>query len=175
MDPGACAYGTDMAAATAMSRLPSAGKLRRLNRRQRKKLRVGEFREYVFEVSLAFRHPLDEVAHVALLDDFIAMIESLGLVVGGLGGRLPLMRTDGVIAARGRGSPSAADRHAVLEWLTHRPEVARVQAGELVDGWYGWDDEVPNAQTRAAMDEARTMMNIRASGSSASSSNADGE
>lgn len=157
------------------SRSPSAGKLRRLNRRQRKKLRVGEFRECVFEVRMVFRLPLEETAHTELLDAFIAMIESRGLVVGGLGGRLPLTRTDGVIAARGRGSPSEADRQAVLEWLTKRSEVERVDAGELVDGWYGWDDAVPNAQTRAAMDEARTVMNIRASGSSVSPSKADGE
>lgn len=72
-----------------MSRLPSARRLHRLNRRQRKKLRVGEFRECVFEVRLLFRHPLDEIAHAALLDAFIAMIESRDLVVGGLGSKLP--------------------------------------------------------------------------------------
>lgn len=144
--------------------LPSARRLRRLNRRQRKKLHVGEFQELVFDVRMAFRQPLDEATHSTLLDAFIAMIETRGLIVGGLGGRLPLTRTDGVIAARGRGSPTEADRQAVLDWLTKRPEVERAVAGEFVDGWYGWGDEVANAQTRAAMEEARAMMNARASG-----------
>lgn len=41
-----------------LNRPPSAGRLRWLNRRQRKKLRVGEFRERVFEVRMTFRRPL---------------------------------------------------------------------------------------------------------------------
>ena len=45
--------------------LPSARTLRRLNRRQRKKLRVGEFQELVFEVRVQFRQPMDDAAHDA--------------------------------------------------------------------------------------------------------------
>ena len=41
----------------------SAGRLRRLNRRQRKKLRLGEFQELVFEIRVHFHQPLDDTAH----------------------------------------------------------------------------------------------------------------
>lgn len=119
-----------------LSRPPSVGMLRRLNRRQRKKLRVGEFRELVFEVRMIFRHPLDEPAHAALLNAFIDLVESRGLIVGGLGGRLPLDAADGIVAAGGRDSPSDADWQAVVAWLQQRPEIATAEAGEFFDGGY---------------------------------------
>ena len=37
----------------------STARVRRLNQRQRKKLRVGEFTEYVFDVELTFRESVD--------------------------------------------------------------------------------------------------------------------
>jgi hypothetical protein len=117
----------------------SAGRLCRLNRRQRKKLRLGEFQELVFEIRVRFHQPLDEAAYDPFLDAFIEFIESCQLAVGGLGGRLPLAETDGIISAWGRGSPVEEDRQAILAWLHERPEVAFAEVGEFVDGWYGWD------------------------------------
>ena len=117
----------------------SAGRLRRLNRRQRKKLRLGEFQELVFEIRVHFHQPLDDAAYDSFLDAFIDFIESRKLAVGGLGGRLPLAETDGIISAWGRGSPAEEDRQAVLAWLHERPEAALAEVGEFVDGWYGWD------------------------------------
>lgn len=117
----------------------STGRLRRLNRRQRKKLRLGEFQELVFEVRLSFKEPLDGAAFEPFLDAFIDFIEMRRLAVGGLGGRLPLTETDGMISAWERGSPVDGDRQAVLAWLQARPEVAQAEVGEFVDGWYGWD------------------------------------
>lgn len=121
-----------------LQQMPTAERLKRLNRRQRKKLRVGEFQELVFVVRVAFRRALDELAYAPLLDAFIDLIESRRLMVGGMGGRLPLLETDGVVSASGRGSPSEDDRQVILNWLTNRPEVASAESGELVDGWYGW-------------------------------------
>lgn len=123
-----------------MNSLPSARKLQRLNRRQRKKLRVGEFQELVFKVRMTFRQPLAEPAYDVLLDAFIELIESRRLIVGGLGGQLPLVEADGIVSAWGRGSPAEEDRQAVLDWLRHRPEVASAEVGEFVDGWYGWEN-----------------------------------
>ncbi|UZR28133.1 YggL family protein [Methylococcus mesophilus] len=123
-----------------LNRLPSAGKLLRMNRRQRKKLRVGEFQERVFEVRMRFHNPMDDAAHDDFLDGFIALIESRHLAVGGLGGQLPLMETDGIVSAWGRGSPTEEDRQAVLDWLRRHPRVAGAEAGDFMDGWYGWDD-----------------------------------
>lgn len=119
--------------------LTSTGRLHHLNRRQRKKLRLGEFQELIFEVRMAFKAPLDDANYEPFLDAFIDFIEMRRLAVGGLGGRLPLSETDGMISAWERGSPSDEDRQAVLAWLQARSEVAQAEVGEFVDGWYGWD------------------------------------
>lgn len=116
--------------------LPSAPAIRRLNRRQRKKLRVGEFQEHVFDVRMQFHQPLVDAALDVFLDGFIAFAEARRLVVGGLGGALPLSETEAVVSTAGRGSPSESDRHAVLDWLRQRPEVAGAEAGDFIDGWY---------------------------------------
>ena len=120
--------------------LPSSRKIRRMNRRQRKKLRMGEFQEFVFEIRVGFRQPMNDAALDFFLDGFIDLIESRHLAVGGMGGQLPLMETDGVVSAWGRGSPTEADRATVVNWLQQRPEVSRAEAGDLIDGWYGWED-----------------------------------
>lgn len=119
--------------------LPSPEKLQRLNRRQRKKHRVGEFQEFVFEVRVRFRQPLSGPEYDPFLDDFIELIESRNLAVGGMGGRLPLAETTGVVQLARRGSPTEEDRQAVLAWLRQRAEVASADASERVDGWYSWD------------------------------------
>lgn len=111
-----------------------------MNLRQRKKLRVGEFREFVFEIKVRFRQPMEGAALDAFMDSFIDLIESRHLIVGGLGGRLPLMETDGIVSAWGRSSPTNEDRLAVLDWLGKHVEVANAEAGDLIDGWYGWED-----------------------------------
>jgi len=78
--------------------LPSVRKLARMNRRQHKKLRVGGFQELVFEVRIRFHQPMEETRLGIFLDDFIELIESRRLVVGGLGGSLPLLATDGIVS-----------------------------------------------------------------------------
>lgn len=119
-----------------MKHMPTPRRTRRLNARQRKKRRLGEFRELVFEIRIAFRQPMDDDAYDAWLDAMIGMIEARGLCFGGMGGSLPMRETGGVIQKWGRGSPSEDDRQAVLQWLRDRPEVAHSEAGELADGWY---------------------------------------
>jgi len=122
-----------------MSQLPSTGKLNRLNRRQRKKLLVGEFQELVFDTQISFAKSLDESAYDAFIDAFIDFVESRHLVIGGFGGSLPLSEMDGLVSKAGPGSVTDADRQAVQAWLEQRAEVSKVVLGELVDGWYGWD------------------------------------
>jgi uncharacterized protein len=123
-----------------MAKLPtSSGRIRQLNRRQRKKLHLGEFQQLIFSVHAQFQPPLDESAYMALWTEFINFIESRNLWVGGLGGDLPLAETEGVIQAIGSGSSSEEDRQAVVAWLRARPEVTSASADDLVDGWYGWD------------------------------------
>lgn len=110
----------------------------RLNRRQRKKLYLGEFQETIFEIHIRFLHVLSERGYDQFLDAFIAFIESRKLLVAGLGGCLPPLEIDGVISVNGRGSPVLADRLAVVDWLRAYPDVAEAEAGEFVDAWYGW-------------------------------------
>lgn len=114
--------------------------VRRLNRRQRKKLRVAEYAEYVFEVRLWFEKPLEDAGFDQFLNAFIEMIESRDLRLSGMGGLLPLKKTDALIHASRRRSPTAQDQHAVMIWLGQRAEVARAQVGDRVDAWHGWED-----------------------------------
>jgi uncharacterized protein len=64
------------------------------------------------------------------------------LIVGGMGGHLPLAETDGHRVGVEARSPSDDDWQTVLAWLKNRPEVANGEVGEFVDGWYdgqsGW-------------------------------------
>lgn len=111
--------------------------LHRLNRRQRKKLRVGEFIERVFEVELAFTAPLNDAAYDTLLNAFIDLAESRNLLLCGFSGHIPFDNADGMISAQ-RGSVTEEDREAILTWLRARPEIKSVVSAALRDGWYGW-------------------------------------
>ena len=114
---------------------PSKSRIRKLNLRQRKKLRMGEFRELVFSLRWTSSRPLEEIAQDGLLDNFIAFIEARGLMYGG--GFAP-DGGDGIVARFSRSSTSVDDRDAVLDWMRNAPLVATADAGEFVDGWYGW-------------------------------------
>ncbi|MDV7402476.1 50S ribosome-binding protein YggL, partial [Arthrospira platensis SPKY1] len=99
----------------------------------RKKLRAGEFREFLFAVQMRFGVPLDEDAYEGFLDALLRFADSQRLTLGGLGGRMPLTETSAVVSARTRGSPSEADRKALLEWLGRRCEVESAEASAFVD------------------------------------------
>jgi uncharacterized protein YggL (DUF469 family) len=122
------------------SALISKERLPRLNRRQRKKLHVGEFQELGFHLSIALSDPLDKSIWDAWWDEVIDRIESLGLAVGGLRGSIPLMETDAFVVCHRRGSVSHEQRVALLTWLRDRSEIAKVDVSDLVDAWYGWDE-----------------------------------
>jgi uncharacterized protein len=107
--------------------------LRGLNRRQRKKLRLGEFRELVFALRWSFTSALDKASLDAHIDAFLAVVESRDLAFGG--GFSPT-ESDGMVACAGRRSTTVEDKETMLSWLRARPEVASVEAGEFVDGWY---------------------------------------
>ena len=119
-----------------LNQIPSARKLVRLNRRQRKKLRVGEFQELVFEVGIRFGQPMEGPRLDAFVDGFIDLVESRRLAAGGGGGGL---EAQWVVSTWNRGSATEDDRRAVLDWLLPHPEVVDAKAGALIDGWYGWE------------------------------------
>jgi len=41
-----------------------------------------------------------------------------------------------MVSCAGRRSTTEEDKETMLRWLRARPEVASVEAGEFVDGWY---------------------------------------
>jgi len=116
----------------------STSRMRRLNARQRKKLRVGEFREHCFDVELVFHSPMRGEPYHDFINDFFGVLEERGLLGGGFGGREPFSETEGVVARIERGSPSEADREAVIAWLRARPEVVDARAKDFKDAWHGY-------------------------------------
>lgn len=114
----------------------SKRRLARWNQRQRKKFHAGEFQELGFTLALRFSKALDAPALDAFHDDLFAVLDAQGLIVGGLGGALPLARTTAFVAAW-RGSVSEAQRDTLLDWLRTRPEVAEARASAWEDCWRG--------------------------------------
>ena len=106
-----------------------------MKKRLRKKLHLGEFREYSFHV--AFRTPasVSAVEDDDLLDRFLEMLEVNVLQFGGSGG---LHEFDGIVQCY-PGSATDQHRDTVRLWLEHQPDVFNIVVGELVDAWHGWD------------------------------------
>jgi uncharacterized protein YggL (DUF469 family) len=116
----------------------STGRMRRLNPRQRKKLRVGEFKEHCFDIELVFHSPMRGEPYHDFINDFFGFLEQRGLLGGGFGGKEPFSETEGVIANIERGSPGEEDREAVVQWLRARPEVVDARARDFKDAWHGY-------------------------------------
>lgn len=72
---------------------------------------------------LHFRLPLGSADYDHFIDAFLDMVESRGLMVGGMGEQLPLAETAGFVSALG-GVPAEDDLQALVEWLLARHEVA---------------------------------------------------
>jgi uncharacterized protein YggL (DUF469 family) len=104
--------------------------MRKRNRRLRKKLRLGEFQQLGFEVSITLNPNLGIDALDHFLDEFILdAIEKNDLAFGG-------GAESGFITTWKRGSASEAHRTIVENWLSRRQEVVSVTLGPLVDAWY---------------------------------------
>lgn len=105
-----------------------------MNRRLRKKKRVGEFRELGFQVYFRLRAGMSENDLDAFCDRLISAVE-----VGDLeyGGGMNLREGNGFIAHLGRGSATEADREAMRAWFEAEPAVVAYWVGALVDAWYG--------------------------------------
>src|SRR5690348_17871805 len=63
------------------------GRMRRLNARQRKKQRVGEFKEHCFDIELVFNSPMRGEPYHDFINDFFGFLEQRGLLGGGFGGK----------------------------------------------------------------------------------------
>ena len=107
--------------------------MKRRSRRLRKKLHVGEFSEFGFDLRLAFVAGLSDTEGEAFWHAFIVdLVEARGLSFGGGGSGRGMQ---GFVARAGRGSATEDDRRALAEWLDARPDVDTVHVGPLVDAW----------------------------------------
>ncbi len=104
-----------------------------MKKRLRKKLRVGEFREFGFEVSFRLPDDLDEAGLEAFEDSFIwQTMEAAGFMCGGGCGRL----WDIFVTRAGRGSATEEDRRNIAGWLERHPLLSDIRLGPLVDAWH---------------------------------------
>jgi len=104
-----------------------------MHKRLRKKLRLGEFRQFGFELTFA----LPPTATVPELDQFwdrfiLGFIEARGLMCGGACGRAWSV----FVTPERRRSATEHDRAAARDWLADQPDVRDVSVGPLVDAWH---------------------------------------
>jgi uncharacterized protein YggL (DUF469 family) len=105
-----------------------------MRRRLRKKLHLGEFREYGFELSYELRPDVKDDEADSFLDSFIGEIESNGLFCGG-GGK---GSSWGFLVYRdGRGSAREEHKAKLADWLEGQPDLVTYRLGGFVDLWHG--------------------------------------
>lgn len=104
------------------------------SKRLRKKLHVGEFTEYGFNINFELNKPVTDGEIEAFLDTFLDdLIEKNGLIYGGGFG----VKFDGFVILEKRGSTTEEHRQLIKVWLESKKEIKNFQIGELVNAWYG--------------------------------------
>mgnify|MGYP000853212791 CR=1 FL=1 len=108
------------------------------SRRLRKKLHVGEFQEFGFQLMFSLKPQLASFEEA--LDRWLEFIESQGWGFGG-GGVLSGLEIGGYLCQIAGGSLTEADREQAACWLASQPWVASHQIDPLSDAWYGpWQE-----------------------------------
>lgn len=108
-----------------------------MNKRLRKKKRVGEFNELGFEVLGDLRPGISDDDIEAFVDRLIDTVETRKLAFGGGAGRDD--KLDGFVTRMGRGRAIEDDRAALAAFLEGDAAVVRHEVGALRDAWHGWD------------------------------------
>ncbi|OBU29071.1 DUF469 domain-containing protein [Photobacterium kishitanii] len=109
-------------------------KVHNKSKRLRKKLYLGEFAVFGFEVTFKVK-VANDVEFDAFIDDIIEVVESRNLIAGG-GGTL----NDYSLFLCGDGrysSASESDRAYMKNWLEINACSNSIVIGDLVDGYYG--------------------------------------
>lgn len=101
-----------------------------MNKRLRKKKRVGRFQELGFEVICNLKPGSD---YEAFVDRLIAVVEARPLCFGGGGDQDG--KFEGFVARAGRGSATQEDRQALLTFLNEDSAVVHPVLGKLKDVW----------------------------------------
>jgi len=105
-----------------------------MNKRIRKKHRVGEFQELGFELAFTLDDSVSSSDADAFMDTFVKeAIAHNDLAFFGWGER----SVEGTVITRARGSVTSEQRAAVDGWLGSRKEIASHRLGELADAWHG--------------------------------------
>lgn len=103
-----------------------------MKKRMRKKLYLGEFREFGFEVQFRLPSDLSEADQEKFFYTFIdEAIERHGLMCGGGCGT----DWDVFVTLADRGSAEEKDRKLVEDWLRNSSLVSEIRIGPLVDAW----------------------------------------
>jgi uncharacterized protein YggL (DUF469 family) len=112
-----------------------------MNKRLRKKKRIGEFQEFGFEVGFRFSNKLDEEARANLIDSFIEKaIEDNGLQFGGGGGE---SEWNGFVTTeKARCSTSTQHQEAVKQWFDQKIDILEYYITPMIDSWNGDFDNV---------------------------------
>ena len=105
-----------------------------MKKRLRKKLHVGEFQEFGFNLTIKFTEENTNEALDAFVESFLdEVIDPNGLDFGGGGDRFDFA---GFVVLATRGSVTDEHRALANAWLEKRDEVVSFEVGELVDAWY---------------------------------------
>ena len=102
-----------------------------MKKRLRKKLHLGEFRQYGFRVRFQVGEAVDESRLDDFWDGFIQdALETNGLLGGGACGRVW-----DLIVYRPKDSATDVDRETIRTWLMNHGQVEAVEIGPLFDLW----------------------------------------
>jgi uncharacterized protein YggL (DUF469 family) len=118
---------------------PLTQQQRRLNRRQRKKKRLGEFQEWGLSICAHLVGCDTDAEMDAFIDTFLTLVESQNLMFGGGFGTVAVTKLDGVLAKPGRGSMTLTQAGAILTWLAADSRVSDVINCTWIDLWHGND------------------------------------
>ena len=110
-----------------------------MNKRLRKKLHKGEFRELGFNLEFDYTgdYRADEEKFFQFFDRYDEFLGVMNIeCIGGIGDHF-----NGFVSHIGRGTVTEEQRQSVIDWLGKQPEATNITAGPLCDAWYGWDKE----------------------------------
>ncbi|RLD61709.1 MAG: hypothetical protein DRJ05_02015 [Bacteroidetes bacterium] len=106
-----------------------------MKKRIRKKLHLGEFQEFGFEISFNLIPNLSDKQLDAFFDEFIMdAVEKNSLFFGGGGNK---QEWEGFLALNRRGSATEGHRANISKWLASNPKVVDFEVGKLIDAWHG--------------------------------------
>lgn len=115
------------------------GRLTQWNQRQRKKLRVGEYQEFVFRFCLSFSAAQDDALLKQFFDDFYDFLETLKLSAACFPELPPIQTIEGIVQSDGVTRLNAEHQTKVLAWFKTQAQISNSEVGELIDAWHGWD------------------------------------